>query len=90
MSNEPPSSAPADLMTEDEHRAMALTADLWNLLCRVAASGRSRSSDLGEVCHHIHAIQHVILAQAAGRAYPGRYRLLGAELVADEPEATGG
>jgi hypothetical protein len=73
-----------DLMTQDEHKAMAITADLWNLLCRIVGQGRTRSADLGEACNHIHAIQHTILAQAAARAYPDRYRLLGDELTAVE------
>lgn len=72
----------AELLTPAEHRSMELTAELWNLLCaEVAGTDRSRTGDLAEVALHIHAIQHVILAQAAGRAYPDRYRLLGGTLA---------
>jgi hypothetical protein len=64
-------------LTDDEHQAVALTAELWNLLCTIVDDGPSRDGDLAELCHHIHAIQRTVLAQAAARAYPGRYRLLG-------------
>lgn len=60
-----------------EHDALELTAELWNTLCRIAGQGPSRAADLAEVAHHIHAIQHAILAQAAGRAHPQMYRLMG-------------
>jgi len=30
--------------------------------------------------HHIHILQRMVLKQAAARAYPGRYRLLGETL----------
>lgn len=68
-------------LTEDEHQAMQLTADLWNLLNQIVGQGRSRAGDLAEICHNVHAIQHVILAQAAARAYPDRYRLLGGTIA---------
>lgn len=72
---------PARLLTEAEHRAMALTAELWNLLCTdIVGQGRSRSGDVRELGDHIHAIQNVVMAQAAARAYPNQYRLLGGEL----------
>lgn len=72
---------PTELLTEAEHRAVALAAELWNLLCMdVVGRGRSRSGDLSELCAHIHAIQQAVLSQAAARAYPERYRLLGDEM----------
>lgn len=70
--------ADTDLLTDAEHKAMDLTAQLWNLLCAdVVGRGRSRQGDTTELCNHIHAIQHTIMSQAAARAYPERYRLLG-------------
>jgi hypothetical protein len=68
-----------DLLTAGEHRAMELTVDLYHRLCRIARYGLGRSHDLAEVVHHVHALQRVILAQAAARAYPDRYRLLGGD-----------
>jgi hypothetical protein len=35
------------------------------------------SSDLEEVCRHIRILQNWVLAQAAARAYPAKYRLFG-------------
>jgi hypothetical protein len=68
----------SELLTDAEHRAMDLTGELWNLLCReVVGHGPSRDRDLRELAHDLHVIQERILAQAAGRAYPNRYRLLG-------------
>jgi hypothetical protein len=68
----------SELMTAAEHRAMDLTVDLWNLLAgEVIGRGPARGGDCAEMAASIHAIQERILAQAAARAYPDRYRLLG-------------
>lgn len=67
-----------ELLTEAELKAMDLTAELWNLLVSdVVADGRTQKQDLHELVHHLHAIQHTVLSQAAARAYPERYRPLG-------------
>lgn len=76
---------PVELLTADEHDALKLTGALWNLVGRIVADGRSRPADLAEISIHIHNLQHAILAQAAARAYPDRYRLLGGTI---ETEAT--
>lgn len=82
----------SELLTEAEHRAMDLTAELWNLLCKdVIGRGPSRAGDLRELIGHIHAIQHTVMSQAAARAYPDRYRLLGGEAPgAHATEPSGG
>jgi hypothetical protein len=67
-------------LTDDEHRALDLTAELWKALCNVAGQGATRGADLGEAAAHIHALQHMVMAQAAGRSYPERYRLMGEAL----------
>lgn len=67
-------------LTDDEHRALDLTAELWKAICLVAGNGSTRAADLGEAVAHIHALQHMVMAQAAGRSYPERYRLLGETL----------
>ncbi len=69
--------AAGDLMTEDEHAAMKLTADLANALHRIIGKGGQAEHDWAEAAQRIHAIQHTILAQAAARAYPDLYRPLG-------------
>lgn len=68
------------LLTDDEHRVMQLTADTFNLLARVVDRGPSREHDMAELCAAIHVIQRTVMAQAAARAYPHRYRLLGSTL----------
>jgi hypothetical protein len=67
----------AGLLTADEHEAIDLTGQLANLMGRIVGEGPTRTGDLNEVVQRIQAIQHMILAQAAARAYPDRYRLLG-------------
>ena len=73
-----------ELLTDDEHRAMQLLAEVRRLLGRIIAEGAdsatgtdSRSGDSREVAWHIHGLQNMVLSQAAARAYPHRYRLLG-------------
>jgi len=74
--------APArDLLTNDEHAVMDMTADLANALRAVIGDGEAAAGDWNEVAASIHRIQHSVLAQAAARAYPDRYRLLGGTLV---------
>lgn len=68
-------------LTIEEHEAMELTAELANRLSRIVGQGPSRAGDIAELVAHLHAIQQAILAQAAGRHYPDRYRLLGETLV---------
>lgn len=40
-------------------------------------AGTDHDADLDEVCDKIHQLQHTVMAQAAARAYPEDYRLLG-------------
>lgn len=67
-------------LTPDERMAILQAGDLWATLCRIVGDDRTREADLGELVIHIHAIQHAVMAQAAARAYPDLYRLLGATL----------
>jgi hypothetical protein len=68
----------SDLLTDAERRAMELTTQLVNLVARaVIGDGETRTQDINEFVRHVHGIQHMIMAQAAARAYPGEYRLLG-------------
>ncbi len=64
-------------MTEKEHQAVRMAADLYNLLHDIVGTDLSREADMKELATHIHAIQNAVLAQAAARAYPSKYRLLG-------------
>lgn len=68
------------LLTEQEHAAIDAAGALWNQLCSIAGHGPTRALDLDELAAHIHAIQRAVMKQAAARAYPDRYRLLGEAL----------
>lgn len=67
-------------LTPDEHKTVRLAGELWNQLCRAIPDGPTRDADLHELVVHIHAIQHAVMANAAARAYPATYRLLGGTL----------
>lgn len=65
-------------LTRAEHKAMDLTAQLWNLMVTdVIGDGAPAEQDRREFAAQIHAAQHTILRQAAARAHPELYRLLG-------------
>lgn len=71
-------SAESQALTDAEHAALKLTGELWDLLCKqVVGDGAAGDQDRQEIAWHLHAVQRAILAQAAGRAYPDLYRLLG-------------
>lgn len=67
-------------MTEDEHHAVALLAELFHVLSRIVGNGHPRDDDLRELGTHVHALQAAVLSQCAARTYPERYRLLGESL----------
>lgn len=73
-------------LTEAEVRAIDLAAELWNLMVRdVMARGLGRNGDASELAAHIHGIQQMIMSNAAARAYPSRFRLIGGERLAPPP-----
>jgi hypothetical protein len=72
---------PRELLTAEEHEAMDATASLYRKLAKIIGSGAAEEGDLNEVAFHIHGLQHMILSQAAARAYPDRYRPLGGDFV---------
>jgi hypothetical protein len=70
----------SDLLTEDEHALMDTLGTAHGLFLKVHGNGPTRHSDMLEVTHLIHALQAVVMSQAAARAYPDKYRLLGETL----------
>lgn len=72
-----------NLLSGDEHRALELTAELARLLSRIVADGPTAPGDLRELTSNVHAIQQAVMSQAAARAYPEKYRLLGGAKVGD-------
>jgi len=71
-------------LTTDEATAIRQAGDLWGTLCKIVGTGATRDADLAELIVHVHAIQQAVMSQAAGRAYPNQYRLLGGTLLRGE------
>lgn len=67
-----------ELLTDHELKVMDLTTEIFNTMVQhVIARGPTHRGDVEELAFRIHAIQHMVMAQAAARAYPRRFRLLG-------------
>jgi len=64
------------LLTPEELLAID-TAGKLATLCGSIIQGPNRANDLREIIGHVHAIQQAVMSQAAGRAYPDKFRLLG-------------
>ena len=47
--------------------------------------GPTSAADWAEILPHLHALQQAVMAQAAARTHPGRYRKLG-ETIDDDTE----
>ncbi len=73
--------AGSDLLTDDERKALRLSGKLVGLLHGIIGDGMQSANDWAEMAGHIHVIQRAIGAQAAARAYPGEFRLLGKSLA---------
>lgn len=71
-------------LTGAELRALEMTGELMGVLAEIVGNGPTREQDLAEICSHVHNLQHLVMAQAAARAYPARFRLLG-ESLRDAP-----
>ena len=66
-----------ELLTNDEKEIINKAGELWNLITQAIPAGPATKADLGELIIHIHAIQIYFKSNAAGRAYPDEFRLLG-------------
>ena len=75
----PPNPGPMpDLLTADEKKAVDLLGDIDDLLQdSIIADGNNRDFDIDRADAHLSALQEMILSNAAGRAYPGSYNVLG-------------
>lgn len=66
------------VLTGPEHAVVTYLGKAWTLLVtEVIAPGGGQAGDLAELVGPIHAVQNAVLAQAAARAHPDRYRVLG-------------
>jgi hypothetical protein len=74
-------------LTQAEQDAIDLAGRLYTRIAEdVAGHGPTRDADLAEICAAVHVIQHAVMAQAAARAYPGAYRLLGETIPLKEEQ----
>ena len=71
-----------ELLSDDELEALELTAKLANKIRKIIKDGGTDQSefDWAEAAAKIHDIQHMLMAQAAVRAYPERFRGLGGRI----------
>jgi hypothetical protein len=65
-------------LTAAEHELVELLGACASRWAQIVSHQPSRAGDINEFVLWIHACQHAVLAQAAARAYPERYRLAGA------------
>lgn len=63
-----------------EHECISKLAEAINLMASIIEDGETRDFDMGEAVLHIHALQNMVLSQAARRMYPDRYRMLGSRI----------
>lgn len=68
---------PPPLLTDHERLAIMHLTQFENLMPVIIAFGPTRQQDSREMVDKIHGLQHMIMAQAAARAYPDEFRLLG-------------
>jgi len=66
-----------DLLTPDELEAIDLLSRASSAIRRVIGVGPHATHDWADAATWIHNLQHAVMAQAAARAYPDRFRLLG-------------
>jgi hypothetical protein len=80
-----PTPEPVELLSAAEQHCLDLTVELWNTMVREVIGGeRSSHGDRSELASKIHDIQHMIMSQAAARAYPRIFRLLGGSVATEE------
>lgn len=66
-----------ELLTEAERLLVHELGAWWGSFIAVVGADVSRDGDLDEAIAHVHALQRMVLKQAAARAYPMEFRLLG-------------
>jgi hypothetical protein len=70
--------APGPFLTDHEQEASRQAGLLHSYIAaHVIPDGPTREEDLSELTFYVHGIQRMMLAQAASRLYPGKYRPLG-------------
>lgn len=68
-----------ELLTEDEKRAIELAGECASLIFKIIKENGGFEHDADEICTAVHVLQRFVMSNAAARAYPGKYRMLGAD-----------
>jgi hypothetical protein len=70
-------------LNEFEHSIASKVADLAADFIQLVGETETAQEDFAEILPHLHALQQTVMAQAAARAHPGRYRALGQDVDRD-------
>lgn len=66
------------VLTKEELEAIRMAGHLQTLISTVIIGhGATRDDEITTLMHHVHAIQRMVMSQAAARAYSAELRLLG-------------
>lgn len=87
LTADPDDPEPPGLLTKAEREAVRQAGQLYTLIAEhIVTDGPTRDDDLAEVRAAVHVVQRAVLAQAAARAYPAEFRLLGRTLPGGGPQ----
>ena len=75
-----PPDATSDLLTQDELDCIEALGECAGRLRRIIGDGPCAHHDWAEVADKIHQLQAMVMAQAAVRAFPERFRPLGGRI----------
>lgn len=75
-----------EFLTDLEKETVVLLGKVHMNMCTIVGHDTTRMEDLTESCHHVHVLQRMVMAQAAARAYPKEFRLLGCLLPGADQE----
>lgn len=67
-------------LTEREQGIIDNVGRLAEDYIELVGDGPTSAADFAEILPHLHALQQTVMAQAAARTHPGRYRELGGTL----------
>lgn len=70
-------------LNDFEHAIASKVADLAADFIELVGQTDTAQEDFAEILPHLHALQQTVMAQAAARAHPSRYRALGQSVVED-------
>lgn len=75
------------MLTADEREAVRMAGGLYaHIAGKVCGNGPTRDDDLAELRASIHHVQHLMMAQAPARLYPGEFRLMGEVIDSESKE----